>query len=117
MEDDADGADRISKQPSLPPTAEGEAVPRREVSGGLEGYTPWIWLMSAGLMGVASVRRRRVCGGREGEMECVWSLSWLVSWCLIGCVREWVGKETRGKNEILTKAHPLALHTSNTPML
>jgi hypothetical protein len=30
--------------------------------------------MSAGFMGVASVRRRREVDGREGEMECVCSL-------------------------------------------
>ncbi len=29
--------ERISKQPSLPPTALGEEVPRRLVRGGLEG--------------------------------------------------------------------------------
>jgi hypothetical protein len=29
--------ERTSKEPSLPPTAEGEGVPRREVKGGLEG--------------------------------------------------------------------------------
>jgi hypothetical protein len=29
--------ERTSKEPSLPPTADGEGVPRREVKGGLEG--------------------------------------------------------------------------------
>jgi hypothetical protein len=29
--------ERTSKEPSLPPTAEGEGVPRREVKGGREG--------------------------------------------------------------------------------
>lgn len=31
-----------SKQPSLPPTAEGEDVPSEDVNGGREGYVPWI---------------------------------------------------------------------------
>lgn len=41
---------------------------------------PWIWLMSAGFMGAARVRRRRVEGGREGDMECVWRLG---GWVLV----------------------------------
>ena len=54
-----DPAERTSKDPSFPATAEGSGVPRREVKGGREGYTPWIWFISAGLMGDARVRRRR----------------------------------------------------------
>lgn len=61
--------DTTSKQPSLPPTALGADVPRRDVKGGLTGYTPCIWFMSAGLMGLARVRRRRALEGREGEIE------------------------------------------------
>lgn len=56
--DEEGGEDVISKQASFPPTAEGDGVPRREVNGGREGYTPWIWLMSAGFMGAARVRNK-----------------------------------------------------------
>jgi hypothetical protein len=58
-----------SKQPSLPATAEGWDVPMLRVKGGLEGYRPWIWFMSAGLRGTARARRRAVFAGRVGEME------------------------------------------------
>ena len=61
--------DTTSKQPSLPPTALGADVPSKDVKGGLTGYTPCIWLMSAGLMGLASVRRSREPEGSEGEIE------------------------------------------------
>jgi hypothetical protein len=61
--------DTTSKQPSLPPTALGAEVPRRDVKGGLAGYTPCIWFMSAGLIGLARVRRRTALDGREGEIE------------------------------------------------
>jgi hypothetical protein len=44
------------------------------VKGGREGYTPWTWFMSAGLMGVARARMRRELEGSEGEMEWVWRL-------------------------------------------
>lgn len=71
-DEETDGpTDCTSKQPSLPPTALGCGVPRREVNGGREGYTPWIWFMSAGFMGVARARRRTVEGGREGDIEWV----------------------------------------------
>jgi hypothetical protein len=53
----------------LPPTALGAEVPRRDVKGGLAGYTPCIWFMSAGLIGLARVRRRTALDGREGEIE------------------------------------------------
>ena len=69
-----------SKQASLPGTAVGTGVPRVVVSGGREGYVPWIWLMSAGLRGAARVRRvrRLECGG---ERECVCRLGGgVVSW-------------------------------------
>jgi hypothetical protein len=36
-EGEGEETDRTSKTPSLPPTALGSAVPRKDVSGGLEG--------------------------------------------------------------------------------
>lgn len=55
----AEPVERTSKQPSLPGTALGEDVPSVVVKGGVEGYRPWIWLISAGLRGAARVRRVR----------------------------------------------------------
>ena len=42
-----------SATPSLPPTAIGSGVESEVVHLGFVGYTPWIWLMSAGLIGEA----------------------------------------------------------------
>jgi hypothetical protein len=55
----------ISATPSFPATAIGFGVESAVVNVGFEGYTPWIWLMSAGLMGDARKRRvmRLLCGG------------------------------------------------------
>lgn len=70
-------SDKTSKQPSFPPTADGSGVPRKEVKGGLEGYRPWIWFMSAGFMGATRARIRMDFVGREGDMECVCRLELL----------------------------------------
>ena len=54
-----------SKHASLPGTATGTEVERDVSKGRFMGYVPWIKLISAGLIGVARVRRvmREECGG------------------------------------------------------
>lgn len=70
-------AARTSATPSLPGTADGAAVERVVVKGGLEGYVPWSWLISAGFKGLARKRRVRRLEW-AGEMECVWRLEGFV---------------------------------------
>jgi hypothetical protein len=45
-----------------------------DVMGGFAPYVPWTVLMSAGLIGAASVRTRTEEEGMLGEIECEWRL-------------------------------------------
>ena len=66
-------AEMTSATPSLPGTAIGWGVEREVVKAGLVGYVPCMVLISAGLIGEASMRSvaRSECGG---DMEWVWRL-------------------------------------------
>jgi hypothetical protein len=68
-DEEGEPVETTSKTPSLPGMAEGSEVPIREVKGGLEPYVPWTVLISAGLMGAASVRTSTEFEGIDGEIE------------------------------------------------